>query len=116
MYKTSALRERDGQYRHAMANVDNLFPVTKMIRHTLNDALDTIRVNLSNMSKEEVGENPAQEIREALSYCLGKPLAKSFATVPKHATSWNGYQTDNSKRIRETYLADHGTSLLLLMN
>jgi hypothetical protein len=84
----------------AMENMDASSPAAKIVGEELHAFFERARKRLNEIGEEVSLEESNKEIRRLVAFRLGFPTAKTVTGKKRSPSTWNGYQSDNYKRVK----------------
>jgi hypothetical protein len=91
-------RQFDGTYDFAMEILDSCSPASKIVHQELDVFFAKVRQRLTEASPEATAAQINADIKSALAFRFGNPVAKSCMPLSKGPNAWNDFQRDNYKR------------------
>src|SRR5947207_13874939 len=88
-------RQFDGTYEATMKRMDMHSPASKIVHEELDGFFQRVRERLSNLDPQSSTIEVNNEIRSALAFQFGNPVAKACMTLARGPNTWNGYHHDN---------------------
>jgi hypothetical protein len=106
-------RQFEGTYQAAMKRMDVHSPVSKIVHEELDEFFQRVRDRLNNLDSHSSTIEVNNEIKSALAFRFGNPVAKACTTLTKGPNTWNGYQHDNFMRKFDELRENNPSSIYL---
>jgi hypothetical protein len=108
-------RQFEGTYQAAMKRMDVHSPVSKIVHEELDEFFQRVRDRLNNLDSHSSTIEVNNEIKSALAFRFGNPVAKACMTLVKGPNTWNGISmtilcenlTSFVKIILVVYISNH---------